>query len=639
MFAAVDTRLGRRVAVKVLHGGLAEEADFLRRFREEARIAASLDHPCIMRVFDWGEEATGPYLVTELLLGGSLRALLDSCSPLSHAQVAAIGSEAAAGLAYAERRRIIHRDIKPGNLLFDEDGHLRIADFGVARVLAAASSTERRGSVLGTARYTSPEQATGGELDGRTDVYSLALVLYECLTGRVPFSGETVPATLLARVGAVLPPAAELGPLAGVLAAAAIPEPPIARLDAGAFASELQQLTRQLPRPEALPLARIELQGPASRLEARDWTDLDPDHATRTVTLPVAGEAEGDGAPPSAAESSREAPPAAAGQRPVVAGGREGGRKPADRGSAGVRAKRPKRRRARLLAWTGGLLALAAVLATAGTLAFVHYGVYGHVVPKVDGLQVATARADLENAGLRMSIGEKSYELHVPVGHVVTQSIPAGRRERSGTVVVVAVSRGPAPVPVPGVVGWQVHNAELKLRAGHLLPKVVRLYSETVAAQHVIKQDPTAQATSESRGTTVVLYVSKGPHPRIVPGVLGLPVATAEAKLSDVQLRYVLAKGQYSTTMPAGEVVAEQPKPAESVPRGTVITLVPSLGMPFVTVPSLQGQRIATAESELQARGLHYKLYGPSHPHFVLQSVPGSGARVRMGSTVALYVI
>ncbi len=207
VFAAVDTRLGRRVAVKVLHPMLASDGSFLRRFRAEARLAASLDHPHVMRVFDWGEEEGGPYLVLELLTGGSLRGLLDTGARLSHAQVASLGSEAAAGMAYAHRRGIIHRDIKPGNLLFDDEGHLRIADFGVARAIAEAALTEPLGAIFGTARYASPEQANGSALDDRTDVYSLALVLYEALTGRVPFAADTVSGTLMARVDSTLPPA------------------------------------------------------------------------------------------------------------------------------------------------------------------------------------------------------------------------------------------------------------------------------------------------------------------------------------------------------------------------------------------------------------------------------------------------
>ena len=179
----------------------------------------------MLHVYDWGDDDGMPYLVLEYLGGGSLRSLLDAGRLLSPQQAATIGAEAANGLAYAHRRGLVHRDIKPANLLFDDDGRLLVADFGLARALAEAALTEPLGTVMGTARYASPEQVEGRPVDDRTDVYSLALTLYESVTGRVPFAGDTTVATLMARVGAVLPPARELGPLAPVLAQAAISEP------------------------------------------------------------------------------------------------------------------------------------------------------------------------------------------------------------------------------------------------------------------------------------------------------------------------------------------------------------------------------------------------------------------------------
>ncbi len=188
VFAADDTRLSRHVAVKLLHPALAGDATFLRKFQAEARLAASLNHRNVLHIYDWGDEDGVPYLVLEYLGGGSLRSLLDTGFLLSPEQAAAIGAEAAQGLAYAHRRGLVHRDIKPANLLFDDDGRLVVADFGLARALAEAAVTEPLGSVIGTARYASPEQVEGRPVDDRTDVYSLALTLYESVTGRVPFA-------------------------------------------------------------------------------------------------------------------------------------------------------------------------------------------------------------------------------------------------------------------------------------------------------------------------------------------------------------------------------------------------------------------------------------------------------------------
>src|SRR5512132_2600009 len=181
VYVAEDVQLRRRVAVKILHPTLADDTSFLKRFRAEARAAAGLSHPNIMAVFDWGEDHEGgrptPYLVLEYLGGGSLRAMLDRGRRLSPSQALLVGLEAARGLDYAHRRGLVHRDVKPANLLFGEDGRLRIADFGLARAIAEAAWTEPAGVVLGTARYASPEQAKGLSVDGKTDGYSVALSL------------------------------------------------------------------------------------------------------------------------------------------------------------------------------------------------------------------------------------------------------------------------------------------------------------------------------------------------------------------------------------------------------------------------------------------------------------------------------
>src|SRR5919106_147484 len=199
VYLADDVRLRRRVAVKLLHPALADDELFLRRFRAEARAAAALSHPHILAVYDWSGDEDSPYLVTEYLGGGSLRSLLDAGHRLSPSQALVVGLETARALDHAHRQGFVHRDIKPANLLFGDDARLRVADFGLARAIAEAGWTEPTGAVLGTARYASPEQARGESVEGRSDLYSLALVLIEAVTGAVPFSADTTIATLLAR--------------------------------------------------------------------------------------------------------------------------------------------------------------------------------------------------------------------------------------------------------------------------------------------------------------------------------------------------------------------------------------------------------------------------------------------------------
>ena len=268
VFLAEDVSLQRHVAVKVLQPGLATDEAFLKRFRAEARSVASLNHPHVLRVFDWGDDTDGPYLVLEYLGGGSLRDLLDRDVRLSHSQAAQLGTEVAQGLAYAHARGLVHRDIKPANLLFDEEGRVRVADFGVARALAEAAWTEPAGAMVGTARYISPESAEGKPVDGRADVYSLALVLYEAVTGTVPFVTDTTMGTLAARVGQPLPHHDALGPLDDVLARAAAPDV-AARLDAAGWPPGWA------PWPPRCRLRR------RCRSSSRAWTRRRPIHGFR----------------------------------------------------------------------------------------------------------------------------------------------------------------------------------------------------------------------------------------------------------------------------------------------------------------------------------------------------------------------
>ena len=254
VYVADDQRLRRRVAVKVLHAALADDTAFLRRFRAEAQLAASLHHSNIVTVYDWGEDDV-PFMVLELLEGGSLRSMLDQNTPLTVSQAARVGRDVAAALEYAHARDVLHRDVKPANLLFDEHGIVRVADFGLARALAEASWTEPAGGMLGTARYASPEQAMGLQLDARSDLYSLALVLVEAVTGRVPFASDTTIGMLTARTQRPLIAPDELGPLAAVIDRAGRLKPEERYPDAGTMRQALADVGDSLPPPGALVLA------------------------------------------------------------------------------------------------------------------------------------------------------------------------------------------------------------------------------------------------------------------------------------------------------------------------------------------------------------------------------------------------
>ncbi|MDE3087708.1 MAG: serine/threonine protein kinase, partial [Acidobacteriota bacterium] len=337
VFGAWDVRLHRRVAIKVLHPALAGDSAFLRRFRAEAQAAASLAHPHVLAVHDWGEDDTGPFLVFELCAGGSLRDLLDEGRRLTVTQALRVGAEAAEGLAFAHSRGFVHRDVKPANLLFGEEGRLRVADFGLARALAEAAWTEPAGATVGTARYAAPEQAQGKALDGRADVYSLALVLYEAVTGVVPFAADTTLATLVGRVGARLPGHDALGPLAPVLDMAASPDVD-QRLDASSFSDRLLALAADMPAPGPLPLA-----GPGGRGVASVRSGPPPTVADDVTELGFVPSGPATDGPSSGAPARSAASDAAAGAAGAVGGadtegaqGQAASRKTAEEGGDGA---------------------------------------------------------------------------------------------------------------------------------------------------------------------------------------------------------------------------------------------------------------------------------------------------------------
>ncbi len=285
------------------------------------------------------------------------------------------------------------------------------------------------------------------------------------------------------------------------------------------------------------------------------------------------------------------------------------------------------------------VLVVAALAAAGAIVAVVRYGIYGHVVPRIVGDNVPTARAVARNAGLSLVIGGYRYSLSIPGGDVLAQSLRAGMRERAGTVIIVTESKGPRPVAVPDVEGWTLGRASEAITRDHLVPVVSREWSSAVDSGLVVTQDPSAGAGTRARGSKVVLYVSKGPQPRIVPDVVGLPVAEAVTDLTNDQLGWKRAPGAYSTTVKAGYVISENPPASSSERPGTPVALTVSLGPPFVTVPSVTGEPASTAAHQLEALGLQVAVYGPQQGRFVVYTDPGAGASIRVGSTVYLYVV
>ena len=592
VYLAEDTRLRRRVAVKVLHAALAGDSGFLRRFRAEAQVAASLQHPNIMTVYDWGEEDV-PYMVLELLSGGSLRAMLDDGARLSPAQAARVGRDVAAALEYAHARGIVHRDIKPANLLFDEHGTVRVADFGLARALAEASWTEPAGAVLGTARYASPEQALGVPLDARSDLYSLALVLVEAVTGRVPFTTDTTIGTLAARTQRPVLAPPELGPLRAVIERAGRIETSERYPDAATMRAALRDAADALPPP-----APLVLPGAA---------DSHDPHPTRAHVAP----------PAPLFDQDAVSPPPTGGSAPPGSG----------------RGRLPKAARRRFVPWVVGAVIVATLALGAAALAQVGAGTVP--VPGLVGMTEGAARSAARAVGLGTEVRGRPAS-DDPEGVVIEQRPDPGEWTGEHARVAIVVSAGPAPVKVPSVESATAEDALVALEKAGLAAEVRHAFNERVAEGRVTRQSPAAGRllAPESK---VTIVVSDGHAPVQVPELGTLDWDRAKAALAQAHLTAARVD-DFSDDVDAGLVIRSEPAGGGQAPYGSEVVVHVSKGPDLVEVPGVVGMKVDEAYAALQGAGLRASLpvYKPGAT--VKDQDPAAGMRVRRGSTVTLTV-
>nr|WP_283251015.1 Stk1 family PASTA domain-containing Ser/Thr kinase [Rhabdothermincola salaria] len=666
VYLADDVVLRRRVAVKVLHAALADDAAFLKRFQAEAQAAAALNHPHVMGVHDWGQGDV-PYLVTELLGGGSLRAMLDLGHHLDPSQVRDVGIEAARGLDYAHRRGFVHRDIKPANLLFDDEGRLRIADFGLARALAEAAWTEPMGAVLGTARYASPEQAQGRPLDGRSDVYSLALVLVEALTGEVPFTADTTLGTLMARVGHPLPIPEQAGPLTAALAAAGNDDP-AERPDAGSFAT-LLMAAGDLGPASPLPLAGTATIDPDA-FEPREPTtlfvserqlraELDPEimaappgtttngltivhegiEVVQPETVRVDRDPPADDEPRSRAERRRRrkeeqrAQKADAEALALAGAGVDDGPPPIGDGAG-----EPPRRRRRARYVVAALVVLA-LLGGGSAAAWYSTRPATFVLPSYVGGPVDAALAELAEHDLVVEQRQEFDDVEAE-GTVIGQDPGAGVELEEGEAVALVVSRGPPPVAVPPadqIGGKSLQQVTDELAAiGLTVGEVTRTYDENWDYDTVLGL---AEGTPAElpRGGAVALTVSDGPFPRTVPA--GLVGGTYDAAVAALEAEALVPEKveQFDDEAAVGTVLSLDPQGGATVERGSSVTVVVSKGPELVTIPSsIVGMTILEASTALQNLGLYVGGIQGSPLSPVTGSDPAVGQAVRKETSVSL---
>jgi serine/threonine-protein kinase len=592
VYVAEDTRLRRRVAVKVLHAALAEDAAFLRRFRAEAQLAASLHHPHIVTVHDWGDDDV-PFMVLELLEGGSLRSMLDQSTFLTVSQTARVGRDVASALEYAHARGVLHRDIKPANLLFDEHGIVRVADFGLARALAEASWTEPAGAVFGTARYASPEQARGAQLDARSDLYSLALVLVESVTGRLPFASDTTIGTLTARTLEPIAAGAELGPLESVIERVGAIDPADRYPDAATMRQALSDAAESLPPPGPLLLAGMV-----------DRADPHPTRAAPVRTAPLFDQ--------DAIEISRAATPKADNDK---------------------RRYTPGERR--LVPWiVATVLILTAALAAA---ALAQVGsAHALSVPGLRGLTVDQAKQAARDGGLDVSTTTRAAP--DPKGTVIAQSPAAGDFSSSRRVNLV-VSGGPAPVAVPAIKNQSWDDAKKALDAAGLIYAATpaTATSETVAAGHVLSVTPDV-GTKIAPDQTVAVVLSSGHAPVQIPDVSGLSFDDAASALSAAHLQPRRADSdQFSSTVARGKVIGTTPPIGGRAPYDSDVSIVVSKGPDLVKVPDVLHMLFNDAAQFLDQFGFQTSTTGSFKPRDrVVHQSPIAGTKALRDSTVTI---
>ncbi len=631
VYVGEDTKLRRRVAVKLLHPALAGETAFLRRFEAEARNVARLRHPNILRLYDSGRDEAGPYLVMELLEGGSLRSILDQGSLLSPGQAAAVGADTAKALAYAHRQGVVHRDIKPANLIFDDEGRVYIADFGLARALAEAALTEPTGAVVGTGRYAAPETLGGGPLDAKADVYSLALVLAEAVSGAVPLVADTPLGTLALRAGRDLQAPESAGPLSSALESAGRCQP-AERIAAAEFAEALDDVGSTLPRPAPLALR------PLGDSEALAGELVDPTELPGRPVLFDMGQHGSVGAAPAGASNTELGAPS------KVAVGSDDSSNPVGPvealGGAGDHSDRqdqeakPRRRK-----WKLAVAVLVTLLLLGGGgLAWAEVtGKFlpaSHPVPGLVGDSRAQALDAVSRLHLKLTVASSAYNSKYPLGKVVSQT-PASGKIREGQTVSVVLSLGPQPVKVPVVKGDTEQAAEQALQAlGLAYTLAPGATSMTVPAGEVISASPSSGTLLP--GQSVAIVVSQGKPKVSVPSLGSNTSFAAVSAAVDAAGLSVSQINDYSTTVPKGDVISLNPSPGTTITVGDKVTVDVSLGPHDVAVPQVAGDSVGAAVQALSAVGLGVAGTNGNPINSVTSTVPVAGSEVLYGSSVTL---
>ena len=595
VYLAEDQDLGRRVAIKILDDRHARDDQFVERFRREAQNAGGLSHPSIVSIYDRGEAEGTYYIAMEYVEGRTLKELIVARGPSPIGIAIDYTRQILSALRFAHRSGIVHRDIKPHNVIVDSDGRVKVMDFGIAR--AGTSQMTEAGSIIGTAQYLSPEQARGAPVDQTSDLYSTGIVLYELLTGSVPFNGDTPVEIAMKHLSKT-------------------PEPPSTHRP-------------EIPRDLDYVILRALAKDPSERYHSAEEMDSDLERIARGIGVSA------ETAEAATSVLSRtdvlDAPTTI---RPATA---------TTTYTPGRYYEYDETRRRRSI-WPWLLAVLAVALAVVGGF-FAYQQLQEQLsasrpvtVPDVEGIKESLAVRQIEAKGLEANV-RREPRSDVPIGIVAEQDPEPPNRIEKGNFVTIVVSTGKPKTRVPGVVGRSRDDAVVALRDAELTPRVVEINSEK-PANTVTAQSPKAGAELVE-GSTVRINVSIGAKPISVPSVIGIAYESAASQLQGIG--FGVARTNVESNEPAGTVVGQNPSAGASRGKGSTITLQVSEGPKTSAIPDVTSQQADQARSVLVTSGFKVKVVAqntedPLSDGNVISQDPPGGQEAKPGTTVTIFV-
>lgn len=632
VFRGVDTRLDRPVAIKVMDPKFAGDPQFLSRFEFEARAVAKLKHPSLVAVYDQGVDGDHPFLIMELVEGGTLRELLRERGPMPPHAVRAVAEPVLAAIGVAHSAGLVHRDIKPENVLISDAGEVKIADFGLVRAVAAANTTSAS-VILGTAAYLSPEQVTSGSADSRSDVYSFGVLIFEMLTGRVPFTGDTSISVAYQRIENDVP--SPSGFISGVppefdeLVAKATAREPAHRF---ADANEMAAALRRIGAALRLPAYRVPAPQESAEHLSATYRAVSPD---RDDQPGLAGASPHEPHAPQPVQHTR----VVTAQRPRL------DYSPPDDYDRPqpVRQAHPappyspyagdlSRSRRTVWLWVAIVAILTLVVGIGGW--WLGFGRYSPV-PPIAGLDTDKAVATLQNAGFETEIRQRASDT-IPVGGVVGSDPSAGSKITKGSTVAVLISNGKPKVPDVKP-GDQASKVNQLIRDNGLQPVDAGEESSTAPKGSVSRVEP-RPGTVLPLGAQVKVYRSKGSQPVKVPDVRGKPAAEATKILTDAGITVRETQIQFDRGVDADKAIGTQPGAGATIQSGDGVVLLVSNAL---KMPDVRGWTVANARAKLESLGLQVevKQLARADSSLVVSQTPAIGVNIEAGDTVTIVAL